>query len=321
MSVSCRFFWLLLVTAQFEWHGATNRDFFCGTKEQLVNVIENTVDFSFSFWKYFTLSTVDFQCNYWTPRAARGAVESLREDATVRFPLSVLTPYIHMSDPANNPTVIWFQISIRPQTQSLDTGRARKQPKHNHPPNASQRGASCTRESILSRSWSGLLRRQRAAPTISCVSVQDEKCLWSQIPPWPMNQTNVEKNAGMYALCVDGTHGEMYHVQDNEGLKLALGYHQHELNIHEWRAFSVLYSFDHNRKCSSTSVEDSKGGKQFGCWQTIGKIYGRRRRLLLCLSFLSWEIWSKRNYLLGLCDDFCLPICCPASMRGWSCNW
>jgi hypothetical protein len=61
-----------------------------------------------------------------------------------------------------------------------------------------------------------------------------------------MNQTNVEKNAGMYALCVDGTHGEMYHVQDNEGLKLALGYHQHELNIHEWRAFSVLYSFEHN---------------------------------------------------------------------------
>lgn len=51
--------------------------------------------------------------------------------------------------------------------------------------------------------------------------------------------------------------GEMNHVRDDEDLMLALGYHQHESNIHEWRAFSALYSFERSR-----IIKTQKGGKQ-----------------------------------------------------------
>lgn len=69
-----------------------------------------------------------------------------------------------------------------------------------------------------------------------------------------MDQTNLEtkKNAGTYALCVDGMRGEMNHVQDNEDLKLvAIGYHQHESNIHEWRGVPFLLSKVSNAAGSS----------------------------------------------------------------------
>ena len=125
-----------------------------------------------------------------------------------------------MSDPGNNTTVIWFQMSIRPQMQ-----RARNQPKHYHPPIPPLSDAWCfmyTRIkyflSLVAASESRSYNFLRLSPDSSMSNVCKVRFLHDPC----MNQTNVEENAGMYALCVDGTHGEMYHVQDNEDLKLAL---------------------------------------------------------------------------------------------------